>query len=75
MPDTRFRKLTTKQGVENVQESSLPDIITENLNGFKKELLTEIKLLIKSEVDEVLKEQKEKCNSAFTQLQNRITKL
>ena len=58
MPDTRFRKLTTKEGVENVQESSLPDIITENLNGFKKELLTEIKLLIKSEVNEVLKEQK-----------------
>ena len=34
----------------NTQESSLADIITEKLNGFKEELLTEIKLLIKSEV-------------------------
>ena len=33
-----------------MQESSLADIITEKLNGFKEELLTEIKLLIKSEV-------------------------
>ena len=34
------------------------DIITEKLNGFKEELLTEIKLFIKYEVDEALKKQK-----------------
>ena len=41
----------------------------------KDEVLTEIKLLIKSEVDEVLKKQKEEFDSAFTQLEERITKL
>ena len=40
------------------------------MNGFNEELLTEIKLLIKSEVDEGLKNQKEEFDSAFTQLQN-----
>ena len=51
------------------------DIITENANGFKEELLTEIKLLIKSEVDEALKKQKDGSNSAFTQFKKRKTKL
>ena len=55
MPETRSGKLTASEGEENAQESSLADIITEKLNGFKDELLTEIKLLIKSEVDEALK--------------------
>ena len=45
------------------------------MNGFNEELLTEIKLLIKSEVDEGLKNQKEEFDSAFTQLQKHITKL
>ena len=45
------------------------------MNEFKDELLTEIKLLIKSEVDEALKKQKEEFDSAFTQLEKRITKL
>ena len=60
---------------KNVQEKSLVDIITEKLNGFKEELLPEIKLLIKSEVDEALKEQKEELDTAFTQLEKCITKL
>ena len=75
MPETRSGKLTTSEGVENVQESTLTDIITEKLNEFRDELLTEIKLLIKSEVDEALKKQKEEFDSAFTQLEKRITKL
>ena len=70
MPETRSGKLTASEGEENALESSLADIITEKLNGFKDELLTEIKLLIKSEVDEVLKKQKD-----FTELEKRITKL
>ena len=45
------------------------------MNEVKDELLTEIKLLIKSEVDEALKKQKEEFDSAFTQLEKRITKL
>ena len=75
MPETRSGKLTASEGVENVQESSLADIIKEKLNEFKDELLTEIKLLIKSEVDEALKKQKEEFDSAFTRLEKRITKL
>ena len=51
MPETRSGKLTASEGVENAQESNLVDIITDKLNGFKEELLTEIKLLIKSEAD------------------------
>ena len=75
MPETRSGKLTASEGVETVQEISLADIIKEKLNEFKDELLTEIKLLIKSEVDEALKKQKEEFDSAFTQLEKRITKL
>ena len=55
MPETRFGKLTASEGVENTQKISLADIIKEKLNEFKDELLTEIKLLIKSEVDKALK--------------------
>ena len=58
MPEIRSRKLTASEGVENAQESSLVDNIKEKLNEFKNELITEIKLLIKSEVDEALKKQK-----------------
>ena len=43
--------------------------------GFRRNFLTEIKLLNKSEVEEVLKKQKEELGSAFTQLEKRITKL
>ena len=75
MPETRSGKFRASEGVENAQESSLEDIITEKLNGFKDELLTEIKLLVKSEVDEALKKQKEEFDSAFTQLEKRITTL
>ena len=75
MPETRSVKLTASEGAENAQEISLADIIKEKLNEFKDELLTEIKLLIKSEVDEALKKQKEEFDSAFTQLEKRITKL
>ena len=50
-------------------------LFKKKLNEFKDELLTEIKLLIKSEVDEALKKQKEDFDSAFTQLEKRITKL
>ena len=75
MPETRSGKLTASEGVENAQESSLADIIMEILNEFKDELLTEIKLLIKSKVDEALKKQKEEFDSTFTQLEKRITKL
>ena len=71
MPETRSGKLTAGEGVENAQQISL----TEKLNEFKDELLTEIKLLIKSEVDEALKKQKEEFDSASTQLEKRITKL
>ena len=46
MPETRSGKLTASDGVENVQETSLADI--EKLNEFDDELLTEIRLLIKS---------------------------
>ena len=60
MPETRSGKLTASEGVENAQEISLGDIIKEKLNEFKDELLTEIKLLIKSEVDEALKKQKKR---------------
>ena len=67
MPETRSVKSTTSEGVENAQEISLADIIKEKLNEFKDELLTEIKLLIKSEVDEALKKQKEEFDSAFSQ--------
>ena len=45
------------------------------MNEFKNGLLTEIKLLIKSEADEALKKQKEEFDSALTQLEKRITKL
>ena len=58
MPEIRSRKLTASKGVENAQESRFVDIIKEKLNEFKNELITEIKLLIKSEVDEALKKQK-----------------
>ena len=75
MPETRSGKLTASEGVQNVQESSLADIIKEKLNEFKDELLTEIKLLIKSEVGKALKKQKEEFHSAFTQLEKCITKL
>ena len=75
MPETRFRKLTASEGVENVQESSLADVITEKVNAFKDELLIEIKLLIKSKVDKGLKKQKEEFDSAFTQPEKLITKL
>ena len=75
MPEIRSGKLTASDGVENAQESSLTDIIKEKLNEFKNELLTKISLLIKSEVDEALKKQKEEFYSAFTQLEKRITKL
>ena len=75
MPETRSGKLTANEGVQNVQESSLADIIKEKLNEFKDELLTEIKLLIKSEVGKALKKQKEEFHSAFMQLEKRITKL
>ena len=75
MPETRSGKLTASEGVENPQEISLADIIKEKLNEFKGELPTEIRLLIKSEVDEALKKQKEKFDSAFTQLEKRIAKL
>ena len=50
-------------------------LFKKKLNEFKDELLTEIKLLIKSEVDEALKKQNEDFDSAFTQLEKRITKL
>ena len=66
MPETRSGKLTASEGVENAQQISL----TEKLNEFKDELLTEVKLLIKSEVDEALKKQKEEFDSAFTQLRS-----
>ena len=66
MPETRFGKLTASEGVENAQKISLADIIKEKLNEFKDELLTEIKLLIKSEVDKALKKQKKEFDSAFT---------
>ena len=46
MPETRSGKLTASDGVENKQEISLADI--EKLNEFDDELLTEIRLLIKS---------------------------
>ena len=75
MPETRSGKLTASEVVENAQEISLVDVIQKKLNEFKDELLTEIKLLIKSEVDEALKKQKEDFDSAFTQLEKRITKL
>ena len=75
MPETRSGKLTASEGVENAQEISLGDIIKEKLNEFKDEMLTEIKLLIKCEVDEALKKKKEEFDSAFTQLEKRITKL
>ena len=75
MPETRSGKLTASEVVENAQEISLLDIIQKKLNEFKDELLTEIKLLIKSEVDEALKKQNEDFDSAFTQLEKRITKL
>ena len=75
MPETRSGKLTASEVVENAQEISLVDVIQKKLNEFKDELLTEIKLLIKSEVDEALKKQNEDFDSAFTQLEKRITKL
>ena len=75
MPETRSGKLTASEVVENAQEISLVDVIQKKLNEFKDELLTEIKLLIKSEVDEALKKQKEDFDSAFTQLEKGITKL
>ena len=50
IPETRSGKLTASEGVENAQESGLAYIITEKLNEFKEEVLTEIKLLIKSEI-------------------------
>ena len=75
MPETRFGKLTASEGVENAQKISLADIIKEKLNEFKDELLTEIKLLIKSEVDKALKKQKEEFDEASTQLEKHITKL
>ena len=75
MPETRSGKLTASEVVENAQEISLLDIIQKKLNEFKDELLTEIKLLIKSEVDEALKKQNEDFDSAFTQLKKRLTKL
>ena len=75
MPETRSGKLTASEVVGNAQEISLLDIIQKKLNEFKDELLTEIKLLIKSEVDEALKKQNEDFDSAFTQLEKRITKL
>ena len=68
MPEARSGKLTASEGVENAQDVSLGDVIKEKLNEFKDELLTEIKILIKSEVDEALKKQKEQLDSAFTQL-------
>ena len=74
MPEIRSGKLTASEGIENAQESSLADIITEKMNGFKEELLIEIKLLIKTEVDEALKKLKKEFDSAFTQLQKRIAK-
>ena len=74
MPEIRSGKLTASEGIENAQESSLADIITEKMNGFKEELLTEIKLLIKTEVDEALKKLRKEFDSAFTQLQKRIAK-
>ena len=55
MPEIRSGKLTASEGIKNAQESSLADIITEKLNVFREELVTEIKLLIKCEVDEALK--------------------
>ena len=75
MPETRSGKLTASEGVQNAQESSLADIIKEKLNGFKDELLTETKLLNKSEVDKALRKQKEEFDPAFTQLEKCITKL
>ena len=75
MPETRSGKLTASEVVENAQEISLVDVIQKKLNEFKDELLTEIKLLIKSEVEEALKKQKEDFDSAFTQLEKGITKL
>ena len=75
MPETRSGKLTASEVVENAQEISLVDVIQKKLNEFKDELLTEIKLLIKSEVDEALKKQKEDFDSAFIQLEKGITKL
>ena len=68
MPEARSGKLTASEWVENAQDVSLGDVIKEKLNEFKDELLTEIKILIKSEVDEALKKQKEELDSAFTQL-------
>ena len=59
IPETRSGKLTASEGVENAQESGLAYIITEKLNEFKEEVLTEIKLLIKSEIEEALKKRKE----------------
>ena len=55
MPETKSAQLTASEGVENVQEISIADIIKEKLKQFKDEFLTEIILLIKSEVDEALK--------------------
>ena len=75
MPETRSGKLTASEVVQNAQEISLVNVIQKKLNEFKDELLTEIKLLIKSEVDEALKKQKEDFDSAFTQLEKGITKL
>ena len=43
MPEARSGKLTASEGVENVQDVSLADILKEKLNEFKDELLTEIK--------------------------------
>ena len=55
MPEARSGKLTASEGVENAQESSLVDITKEKFNEFKNELITKIKRLSKSEVDEALK--------------------
>ena len=46
------------------------DIIAEKLNGVKDELLIEIKLIIKSKVDEALKKQKEELDSALLNLRS-----
>ena len=72
MPDTRPGKSKVDEGEPN---SELIQVITSKFNELKQNLITEIKSLIRLEVEKVVKKQKEEFHVTVLKLREQITTL
>ena len=72
MPDTRSAKSKVDEGEPN---SELIQVITSKFNELKQDLITEIKSLIRLEVEKVVKKQKEEFHVTVLKLREQITTL